>query len=270
MRREKNMMHRGFRRTPLVFVLTVFSAAFVVSALSGAATQTSSVPGEPGEKGEKARAHAFVWKTAARGYLGVQVLDLTPELRRHFGVPEDSGVMIARVEEGPAAAAGVQVGDILTQVDGKPVSSPIDLVRVVRQKKAGELVPLELYRDGATVEVLVTVEERDRNVIDFPGIRVFPKIPDLPDFDVPVEAGPGYGFAFAGPELDEESMKAFEKAMEGIKDRFESKEWQEKIEKLRELDLSKIQERMKEVEERLKHLEKELQQEAPEKKQLDD
>ena len=43
-----------------------------------------------------------------KGYLGVQLLDLTPELRVHFGVSEDSGVMISQiVEDSPAAAAGL-------------------------------------------------------------------------------------------------------------------------------------------------------------------
>ena len=45
------------------------------------------------------------------GYLGVELVDLTPELREHFGAPRDVGVMVGRVEPGsPAARAGLEVG----------------------------------------------------------------------------------------------------------------------------------------------------------------
>jgi hypothetical protein len=58
-----------------------------------------------GPDGEHVAAHSFFFRRG--GYLGVQLTDLTPELRRHFGVPEESGVMISGVsEEGPAATAG--------------------------------------------------------------------------------------------------------------------------------------------------------------------
>lgn len=243
------MKNSGYRRRAprLAMTLVALSATLAVSRPGGAATQTKDA-----QSGTRtARPFTFVWKGASGGYLGIEVLDLTPELRRHFGVPESQGVMIARVEDrGPAAAAGVRVGDILTRVDGKTVSDALELTRAVRQKKTGETASIELFRDGSPVQTVVSVEERDRQVIDFAGIRLLPKISD-------------------GPELDEESVKAFEEAMRGIESRFDSEEWQEKLEKFRELDLSKIQERMKEVEQRLKKLEKELQQVPQEKKKQD-
>src|ERR1700674_1056075 len=58
---------------------------------------------------------------AKRGYLGVELSELTPELRAHFGAPESAGVMVARVAAGsPAEKGGLNVGDIITSLYGQP------------------------------------------------------------------------------------------------------------------------------------------------------
>ncbi len=198
-------------------------------------------------------------RSLGRGFLGVQLTPLTPELRVHFGVPEDTGVMVARVEEsGPAEAAGILVGDILSAIDGKRIDSGRQLSRAVRKKEEGDMVTIELYRDGSLESYPVTVGERERPVIDLAGgFRFMPEIDELPDLDM-VIAGPGF-------HLDEESMEAFEQAMRRLKGHFDSVEWQEKLERVEELDFTAIQERMQEVERRLQDLEKELEKEAKEK-----
>ncbi len=201
-------------------------------------------------------------RSLGRGFLGVQLTPLTPELRVHFGVPEDTGVMVARVEEsGPAEAAGILVGDILSAIDGERIDSGRQLSRAVRKKEEGDVVTLELYRDGSLESYPVTVGERERPVIDLAGgfrfMTDMPVMDDFPDHDV-VIAGPGF-------HLDEESMEAFEQAMRGLEDHFDSVEWQEKLERVEELDFTAIQERMQEVERRLQDLEKELEKEAKEK-----
>jgi len=193
------------------------------------------------------------------GFLGVQLTPLTPELRVHFGVAEDTGVMVARVEEGgPAQAAGIRVGDILSAIDGERIDSGRQLSRAVRKKEEGDLVTLELYRDGSLESYPVTVGKRERPVIDLAeGFRFMPDMPDLPDHDV-VIADPGF-------HLEEKSMEAFEHAMRGLEDHFDSVEWQETLERVEALDFTAIQERMKEVERRLQELEQELEQEGKEK-----
>ena len=199
------------------------------------------------------------------GFLGVELTPLTPELRVHFGVAEDTGVMVARVEEGgPAQAAGIRVGDILSAIDGERIDSGRQLSRAVRKKEAGDLVTLELYRDGSLESYPVTIGKRERPVIDLAGgVRVIPDLPDmpepgeLPDRDM-VIAVPGF-------LLDEKSMEAFEHAMRGLEDHFDSAEWQETLERVEELDFTAIQERMQAVERRLKELEKELEKEGKEK-----
>lgn len=207
---------------------------------------------------QKNTTRVFRWHASGKGFLGVQVTPLTPELRVHFGVPEDAGVLVSRVEDGgPAEAAGIGVGDILTAVDGAKVDSPRRLARLVRRKKEGDLVTVELYRDGGLESYPVTVGERAREVLDLAeSFRFVPEMDDLSEHEI----------YLSSPELhlDEEAMKAFERAVEGLEEKFDSEEWQERLERLQELDFSAIQDRMEEVERKLKHLEKELDKEGRE------
>src|SRR5687768_4011062 len=54
-----------------------------------------------------------------RAFLGVSLVDLTPELREHYGTDKNAGILVGSVEEGgPADKAGVKVGDIITSIDG--------------------------------------------------------------------------------------------------------------------------------------------------------
>ena len=106
----------------------------------------------------------FVWRwpgRSRRGYLGVRLLEITPELRAHFGVPKDAGVLVAGVEkDSPAAKAGVQVGDIITRADGDRIESGSDLSRAVRHRKSGDALKLEVSRDRSARSLTVKVEER--------------------------------------------------------------------------------------------------------------
>lgn len=94
------------------------------------------------------------------GFLGVQLTDLTPELRSHFGAPEEAGVMVASiVEQSAAEAAGLAVGDIITSVDGEAVASASELSHMVRRHEAGEAVELEVWSGNAFRAVTATLGE---------------------------------------------------------------------------------------------------------------
>lgn len=97
------------------------------------------------------------------GFLGVATTELTNELRSYFGVPEEAGLLVARVvEDSAAATAGVQVGDILTAVNGNAVESTGDLIRQVGRLEPGSAVDLELWRDGSLQTLGATLGKRER------------------------------------------------------------------------------------------------------------
>ncbi|MFN2387036.1 MAG: S1C family serine protease [Thermoanaerobaculia bacterium] len=97
-----------------------------------------------------------------RGFMGIRLVQISEDLRKHYGAPEDSGVLVSEVEaESPAAKAGIQVGDVITQVDGDRVDSTWDLSRAVGDKKGGDKVRLSLLRDRRPQDVTVTLEERE-------------------------------------------------------------------------------------------------------------
>lgn len=102
-----------------------------------------------------------------RGYLGIGLTELTPDLRTHFGVPEDAGVMVSHVEPGgPADKAGVKVGDIIARVDGHDIASSWDLRAQVRELDEGQQVPLEVWRNGKAQNLSAAVTLRERPEMD--------------------------------------------------------------------------------------------------------
>lgn len=91
--------------------------------------------------------------------LGVAFVPLTPELRQHFGAPADAGVLVSRViADSAAEAAGIEVGDILIEVDGKSVGDA-ELGRLIHGRKAGDVLSIGLLRDGRQQTVSATLKE---------------------------------------------------------------------------------------------------------------
>lgn len=103
----------------------------------------------------------------SRGHLGVELLELTPELREHFGATKETGVMVSRVlPDGPAAKGGMKVGDVITAVDGQKVDDASDLRRQVREKGDKQVATVEVMRGRARQNLKVTVEHRPTSEID--------------------------------------------------------------------------------------------------------
>lgn len=191
------------------------------------------------------------------------MITLTPELRAHFGVSEEKGILVARVvPDSPAAAAGIKVGDILTAIDGERIDSARKLSRRIRRKEEGDSVRLELWRDGKAMTVFATIAERKRQVLElddrFPWIRVLhgPK-------------GERFEWRWNGEdlEIDEEVTEAIAEAMERLKEHVNSEAWQERLEQIESMDWDRIQGKMKDLEERLKDLEEELAKEEKRRKE---
>lgn len=95
------------------------------------------------------------------GFLGVRLIGITDELRAHFGAPKEAGVLVGGVDpDSPAARAGIEVGDVITSVDGNRVDTASDVSRAIRRKKGGETAEVEVARGGASRKMKVTLEER--------------------------------------------------------------------------------------------------------------
>jgi len=122
-------------------------ALLVTASLLAAPTSALAGPDDP--KSDDSSNETFEWSmSTSHARLGVMVIGLTPELRKHFGAPDDRGVMIGRLEpKSAAAAAGLAVGDILTEVKGDKVDSAADVLSILSRSKKGETVNLSLVRD---------------------------------------------------------------------------------------------------------------------------
>jgi serine protease Do len=87
--------------------------------------------------------------TVIRGYLGVAVAPVPPEVRRALDLPPQRGALVARVvPRSPAAAGGIQEGDVITVFQDAPVQSPNDLTRRVSRISPGTQVTLRVARQG--------------------------------------------------------------------------------------------------------------------------
>jgi serine protease Do len=96
----------------------------------------------------------------SRGWLGVSVQALTPELAKSFGAKDAKGVLVADVvPDSPAQQAGLQAGDILLEFDGKKVEAPPDLQRAVGLTSPGKAVQVKFWRDKGERQIQIKIGE---------------------------------------------------------------------------------------------------------------
>jgi serine protease Do len=99
--------------------------------------------------------------TVRRAYLGTQIGPLTQELSEQFGVPVESGALVAQIiANSPAEKAGLKPGDIIIQFADKQISNPRQLTSEVERAKIGSKFPVTVLRDGKKMTLTVTVEQQ--------------------------------------------------------------------------------------------------------------
>lgn len=105
-------------------------------------------------------------KKVVRGWLGVTVQALSADMKKHFGLKEDRGVLINQVfENSPAEKAGLKEEDIILQYNGKDITDPTQLRNLVAGTTPGKEVELKIFRDGKMLSVRITIEELPMEVV---------------------------------------------------------------------------------------------------------
>jgi serine protease Do len=95
-----------------------------------------------------------------RGRIGVGIQNVNRDLADSLGLAKAEGAAISNVEaDSPAAKAGLEVGDIITKIDGRAVEGSADLSRTIRAVRPGSKVNLSVWRAGKTRDITVTVAE---------------------------------------------------------------------------------------------------------------
>jgi len=250
--RSSDLLFSSQRTVPLIFVL-------VAVTLVTAAPLWAGNPEAESKEVEKTRiirvtgpgghavAHGFD-VMGSRGYLGVETIQLTPELREHFGAPGEIGVMVSRVAEGsPAQSAGLQVGDVLTAVDDEPIGTFIQLFHEISRHEEGEVVRLEVWRNARVLTFDAALTKLERPRVDVRQFHIEPGgehhtlvLPDG-DFD----------------EVIELRTEAFDEAIERLNEELSRSDWQGRLHSYGS-NQEELLERLEALENRLRELEGEL------------
>lgn len=109
--------------------------------------------------------------TVARGWLGVAIQEVTPELAKSFGLKEDEkGALIADIYEGsPASKAGLVRGDVVVEYNGKKIEDPYDLSLEVGETPPNGEAKLVVLRNGKRVEVALKVGKQEGKETQMPS-----------------------------------------------------------------------------------------------------
>ena len=96
-----------------------------------------------------------------RGWLGITGQNLTPTLAESLGIKMRDGILVSGVlEDGPADKADIEPGDLIIQLDRKPISGSQQMLKIVADKPPGSPLGITLLRDGSEIEQIAIVAER--------------------------------------------------------------------------------------------------------------
>jgi len=204
----------------------------------------------------------YSYQVGAESYIGVQLTDLSDQLRNYFGINDNIGVLVSEVETGtPADKAGIKAGDVIIAAGDEDVYNYRDLKNVIEDLDEGDILDLKIVRNKKQSSIAVTVAERENdNLVFFNGPDLNIQIPhfdknhsffsdDLNEF-------------FNSDEFREEMDRLKEELSQlrfHLKDDFDSKEYKDEMRQLKkELEKNK-KELNKELKKEMEDLKKELQ-----------
>jgi len=96
-----------------------------------------------------------------RGWVGIEVQEISPEIAESFGLKSTDGALIAGVlRGGPADRAGIRPGDVLVAVNSKPVKDSVSLLNLIAALPPGKIAQLRLIRGQNEMQVMATVDKR--------------------------------------------------------------------------------------------------------------
>ncbi len=124
-------------------------------------------------------------------YLGVDIADVSAERLGELKLKEEHGAEVTMVDQdAPAGKAGLHEHDVIVSLNGTAVESAAQLRRMIKETPPGRIVNLGISRDGVAQTIKVQLADRHKSMTWEPNSGNFkidiPKMPNMPDFDLPV------------------------------------------------------------------------------------
>jgi serine protease Do len=133
------------------------------------------------------RARTFAVQNAGSSYLGIGLLEITPDRAKTLNLKEVRGAEVTHIDDnGPAAKAGIKQGDVILGYNGTPVEGVEQLIRMVHETPPGRTIKLAIWRGGANQDLSVTVGERQGNMPQLtPPTAPLPEFGNMPPIEIP-------------------------------------------------------------------------------------
>jgi len=142
-----------------------------------------------------------IFTSSDRGWLGIRMEEVSAEKAKELKLPADRGALVTYVApNSPAAKAGIQAGDVITEFDGQRVEGTLALERMVHEVPAGRSVAVTVWRDGRAQSLSAEISSRHASTRgDHDSIYVGPNTPDWTMRIPRIEAIPAIPSIEVGP-----------------------------------------------------------------------
>ena len=123
-----------------------------------------------GEEGKKVQNKKVVIFRSGGSWLGVQIADVDTDRGKELGLRDVHGAEVQSVSPGsPAEGAGIKEGDVITEYQGSRIEGVAQLTRLVRETPSGRTASIEIWRNGSSKDLQVTMKAREHDDDDLPG-----------------------------------------------------------------------------------------------------